>query len=86
MHRGTAIMENLRNRSANLNEVLFEFSAVGNSVKVCAVDPQTMAEATIFGPVGAGEEALKQAAMRKLEYVLAKRQPSAGRRDGKLFA
>ena len=35
-------------------EVLFEFSLVGNSVKR-AVDPETMVEATIIGPVSAGE-------------------------------
>jgi hypothetical protein len=86
MHRGTTNMENLRTGRADLDEVLFEFSAVGNSVKVCAVDPVSMAEATIFGPVGAGEEALKQAALRKLEYVLAKKYPASGPRAGKLYA
>ena len=51
-------------------EVLFEFSAIGNSVKVSAVDPLTMREVSIFGPVTAGEEALKRAALNKLRYVL----------------
>lgn len=63
---------------ADFREVLFELSAVGNSVKVCAVDPATMAEATIIGPLSAGEATLKRAAVQKLRYVLAKRRP-AGR-------
>jgi hypothetical protein len=52
-------------------EILFEFTAVGNSVKVCAVDPVTLREVSIIGPVSAGEEALKRAALQKLRYVLA---------------
>jgi hypothetical protein len=60
--------------AGELDEVLFEFSAVGNSVKVCAIDPDTMVEATIIGPVTAGESALRQAALQKLRYVLTKRR------------
>ena len=63
-----------RNRRADLREVLFEFSAIGNTVKVCAVDPDTMTEATVLGPASAGEAALRQAALQKLRYLLAKRQ------------
>lgn len=50
--------------------ILFEFSAIGNSVKVSAVDPISMREVSIIGPVTAGEEALKRAALQKLRYVL----------------
>jgi len=64
-------------KPAELREVLFEFSAVGNSVKVCAIDPVTLVEATIFGPVGADEPALKHAALQKLRYVLAKKHSAA---------
>lgn len=71
---------------ADLNEVLFEFSAVGNSVKVCAVDPDTMVEATIFGPVNAGEEALKRAALQKLIFLLSKNAPDKPKRDSRRFA
>jgi hypothetical protein len=63
----------IANRSApptRTGEVIFEFSAIGNSVKVCAVDTATMREVSIIGPVKAGEDALKQAALRKLRYVL----------------
>ncbi len=71
---------------ADLREVLFEFSAVGNSVKVCAVDPKTLVEATIFGPVTAGEEALKHAAVQKLQYVLAKKRAEGSSPTGQRFA
>ena len=77
MQHGTLNSRGSRQNSAKpakLGEVLFEFSAVGNSVKVCAVDPNTLAEATIIGPVGAGEQALKHAALQKLRYVLAKKR------------
>ena len=64
--------------------VLFEFSAIGNSVKVSAVDPVTLREVSIIGPVTAGEEALKRAALQKLRYVLDGPQLVAvnGRRPG----
>ena len=57
-------------------EVILEFHAIGNAVKVTAIDPETMIEVSIMGPPSAGEEALKRAALRKLEYVLAKRGES----------
>lgn len=74
-----------RPEPSNLREVLFELSAVGNSVKVCAVDPVSLVEATIFGPVGAGEQALKHAALRKLRYVLAKRNGDTISGAGKAY-
>jgi hypothetical protein len=64
-------------KPVELREVLFEFSAVGNSVKVCAIDPVTMVEASTFGPVGTDEATLKQAAIQKLRYVLAKKRSAA---------
>lgn len=57
-------------------EVILEFHSVGNAVKVTAIDPETLVEVSIMGPLSAGEEALKRAALRKLEYVLAKRAGS----------
>ncbi len=55
-------------------EVLLELYQVGNSVKVTAVDPETLIEVSIVGDPAAGQEALKQAAINKLEYVLRKRR------------
>lgn len=58
-------------------EVIFEFVAIGNSVKVSAVDPHSMLEVSIVGPVSAGEEALRRTALAKLEHVRARRQGEA---------
>ena len=51
-------------------EIILEFHPIGNSVKVTAVDPETLTEVSIVGPPSAGEEALKRTAIQKLKYVL----------------
>lgn len=61
------------------NGILIEFYPVGAYVKVSAVDPVTLTEVSIVGDPAAGEEALTRSAMRKLEYVLARRGRGAGR-------
>jgi hypothetical protein len=55
-------------------ETLFEFHRVGGWVKVSAVDPDTLTEVSIVGDPAAGEAVLKSAALRKLDYVLARKQ------------
>jgi hypothetical protein len=59
--------------NAEHGDVIFEFSAIGNSVKVCAVDSRSGTEVSIVGPVNAGEQALRNNAMAKLRYVLEKK-------------
>lgn len=54
-------------------EVIFEFTVIGYIVKVSAVDVKTLTEISIQGPVSAGEEVLKSAALKKLVYVLRKK-------------
>ncbi len=54
-------------------EIFVEFVVHGNTVKATAIDSVTGAEASIVGPANAGREALSQAAVRKLEYVLKKK-------------
>lgn len=53
---------------------IIELIQVGDYVKVSAVDPDSGVEACIVGARTAGEAALKRTAVRKLEYVLAKRR------------
>ena len=53
-------------------EVIIEFHRIGKSVKVSAMDTETLTEVSIVGPANAGEEILKRNVLRKLEYVLAK--------------
>jgi len=55
------------------NEVLFEFKKIGNSVKVSAFHCDSLTEVSVIGPASAGEAQLKQLALRKLQYVLAKK-------------
>ncbi|MEM9683461.1 MAG: hypothetical protein AAF942_09365 [Pseudomonadota bacterium] len=52
--------------------VIIEMIAVGRYVKVTAVDTRSGVEATVVGDPRRGERALKDAAVRKLNYVLAK--------------
>lgn len=58
-------------------EIIFEFVQHGASVKVTAMDPETLVEVSIVGPASAGQAALRANALAKLKYVLAKRgQPT----------
>lgn len=59
---------------AYLNEVLFEFHQVGNSVRVSAIDPRTNTEVVVVGSPYMSPYTLKMNAIRKLKYVLAKNQ------------
>lgn len=55
-------------------EVLFEMRRQGNFVKVSAIDVTLNIEISIVGDVRAGEHALKMAALRRLDMVIAKGQ------------
>ena len=57
------------------NEGYFiEMTHVGNAVRVCAVDPVTGVEVTCIGAPSATKKQLSDLAVRKLEYVLAKKR------------
>ncbi len=58
-------------------DVIIEFHQVGAFVKVTAIDTATYIEVSIVGDPTRSEDALKRAAVRKLEYVL-KRDRKAG--------
>ena len=53
-------------------DVIFEFQRIGATVKVSAIDMTTGIEVSIVGPASAGEATLRQTALKKLDYVLAK--------------
>lgn len=63
------VPDSLKNR-----EILVEMFPVGNLVKVSAFDTASLTEISIQGPKNAGEETLKVNALRRLEYVLKKKQ------------
>ena len=55
-------------------EVIIELYPLGNVVRVSAMDVDTLTEVSIQGPTNAGEEILKRNALRRLEYVLKKKE------------
>jgi hypothetical protein len=63
-------------RQSGLNRaapVYVEFTVLGNTVKVTAIDPATGLEASIVGPASAPQSVLADAARRKLDYLAKKR-------------
>lgn len=55
-----------------LPEVLFEFHTIGKTVRVAAIDPRTNTEVSIVGDAAYGETYLKNLALKKLRFVMAK--------------
>ncbi len=51
-------------------EVFFEFIAIGNAVKVVAIDSVTMIEVSITGPANAPRSELQRIALQKLKARL----------------
>jgi len=58
---------------------LIEFHHIGAYVKVSVIDPVTNTEASIVGDPRASEAELTRLGVRKLEYVLKKKQKSGPR-------
>ena len=67
---------------AQRGEVIIEFYRVGAFVKVSAVDTATFTEVSIVGDPACGDEALKRAVVRKLEYVLERRRKATAQPGG----
>ena len=59
--------------SINGREVIFEFSPIGNAVRVTAMDTQTKIEIVMQAPASSSESIIKRNALKKLEYVLRKK-------------
>jgi hypothetical protein len=53
-------------------EVYFEFTHVGGSVKVLAIDAATGVEVTVIGPATAAPTQLQQLALAKLKARIAR--------------
>lgn len=52
---------------------IIEFIPVGKMMKVVAIDPETLKEVVITGPVTASKRELARIAVQKLEYVLGRK-------------
>jgi len=50
--------------------VYFEFTAIGNAVKVTAIDSRTGIEVSTMGPASAAQADLQQLALQKLRQRL----------------
>ena len=53
-------------------EVYFEFTAIGSTVKVSAIDGLTGTEVTVMGPASAAKSDLERLALQKLKARLAR--------------
>lgn len=58
-------------------DIYIEFHQVGHLVKVSAIDSRSLTEVSIMGPASESREVLKATAVRKLHYMLAKKQGSS---------
>jgi hypothetical protein len=56
--------------SDNDREVYFEFTAIGRSVKVSAIDAATGLEVSVIGPASASQADLERLALQKLNARL----------------
>ncbi len=54
------------------SEVYFEFTAIGASVKVVAIDAATGIEVAVVGPASAAQADLERLALHKLKVRLAR--------------
>jgi hypothetical protein len=57
---------------------IIEFTQIGANVKVTAIDPRTLTEASIVGGAGYSQEFLTRQVVKKLEYMLAKNLNKSG--------
>ena len=57
------------------HEVYFEFVAIGNVVKVTAIDSQTGTEVSAMGPASSSQADLQQLALQKLKARVKREQP-----------
>jgi len=59
-------------------EVLFEFTRIGQTVRVTAIDAETGTEAVIQGSATMPPHTLQKTALAKLDYVMGKKSQSKG--------
>ena len=57
-----------------MSEILFEYVRQGAYVKVTAIEPQTMIEASVVVPANLTQEQMQIQALRRLKYVMEKQR------------
>jgi hypothetical protein len=63
-------MNDSRKNDPSQPGVIFEFTQIGQIVKVTAMDTATLTEVVIQGPASAGQATLQRTALAKLQHVL----------------
>lgn len=71
LERGDDFMA--RYQPSHSNEIIIEFIAMGSIMRVTAMDPHSLTEVVIQGPVGADRNNLADLAKQKLSFVLGKK-------------
>ncbi len=63
-----------RHRASQSSDVILEFMAMGTVMRVCAMDPGTLTEVVVQGPISADRNNLADLAKQKLAFVMAKNE------------
>lgn len=61
-----------RHDTPTSNEIILEFVAMGSTMRVCAMDPASLTEVVVQGPINADRSSLVELAKQKLAFVIAK--------------
>lgn len=62
-----------RNHVSESNEIILEFIAMGSIMRVCAMDPSSLTEVVIQGPINTDRSTLAELAKQKLAFVMKKK-------------
>jgi hypothetical protein len=72
MRRGDKAEADHHSPMPEADSYIIEFTQIGGSVKVTAIDPKTMTEVSIVGGAHYSQEFLTRQVVKKLKYVLGK--------------
>lgn len=78
MRAGNVALRGYHSPMSGTDNYIIEFTQIGGSIKVTAFDPRTMTEVSIVGAAQYSQEFLSRQAVKKLEYVLAKKREEGG--------
>ncbi len=73
MRRSSEAVAGHHSPMSGTDNYIIEFTQIGGSVKVTAVDPRTLTEVSIVGAANYSQEFLTRQVVKKLEFMLAKK-------------
>lgn len=68
-----------RHQSSKSNEIIVEFTVIGNLMRVTAMDSESLTEVVIQGPINTNRDNLAYLARKKLDFVMAKNRSNRRR-------